>query len=251
MPERVRHDNRFQAYSYNKHKTCGKIPDPDCNVFREAHLGHILILGAGKFGRKAAQVLCGQKNNRITLVDADVDRGKGVAAVGAQFECADSISYLAERLKSADPPDWIVPAVTLHVAFEWLRTTLPEEAGLELLPVPAAVRAQLPNPMEGEGHQVYASYADFICPDDCPEPAEICTYTGQARRGILYRELARIEYADYTPVVVRSRQLTPGLGGFRPDDLFTALGETVSAGGPVLLSTACKCHGVIQAFRIT
>lgn len=214
-------------------------------------MSHILVLGAGKFGLHALRALKRHSKNRVTVVDTDPERGIEVTESGGQFTFADSILFLSESLKGADPPDSIVPAVPLHVAFEWVRTTLPEEVSLEKLAVPDQVKAQLPHPMPGTDGQVYVSHADFICPDDCPEPADICTYTGKTRERNLYAVLARIRFEDYSSVVVRSRQLAPGVGGIRPNDLFTALGAIVSSRGPVLLSTACKCHGVIQAFRIT
>ena len=214
-------------------------------------MARILILGAGQFGLKAARVLSQKKHNRITVVDADPQRCEALMGEGIDAVSADGIAYLAGSLKDPNPPDWIIPALPLHVAFEWLQTTLPEGAALALLPVPEQVRMQLPNPLEGTAGQVYISYADFICPGDCPEPADVCTFTGKARKGILHRTLAQIQHADYTSVVLRSRQIAPGLGGYRSDDLFTARTRVLAADGPVMLSTACKCHGVIQAFRIT
>jgi len=214
-------------------------------------MSHILVLGAGKFGLHAVKVLARHSKNRVTVVDADPERGIEATVSGGKFTFADCTLFLSESLKGADPPDWIVPAAPLHVAFEWMRTTLPEEVTLEKLAVPDPVKADLPHPMSGEDGQVYVSHADFICPDNCPEPADICTYTGKAREPNLYEVLARIHYDNYTSVVVRSRQLAPGVGGIRPNDLFSALGKVVGSRGPLLLSTACKCHGVIQAFRIT
>jgi len=211
----------------------------------------ILVLGAGKFGLQALRALRHHSKNRVTVVDTDPERGIEVTESGGQFTFADSILFLSESLKGADPPDWIVPAVPLHVAFEWVRTTLPEEISLEIQAVPDRVKEELPHPMPGTDGQVYVSHADFICPDDCPEPADICTYTGKTREPNLYEILARLQFEDYTSVVVRSRQLAPGVGGISPNDLFTALGEIVGSRGPVLLSTACKCHGVIQALRLT
>ena len=214
-------------------------------------MARIMILGAGRFGLKAVRVLSQQKNNRITVVDADPERCEALTGEGIDAVSADGIASLAGSLKGPDPPDWIIPAIPRHVAFEWLQTTLPLGSALELLPVPEPVRAQLPNPLEGTSGQVYVSYADFVCPEDCPEPADVCTFTGKARKGILHRTLAQIQHADYTSVVLRSLQMAPGLGGYRSDDLFAARTRVLAATGPVMLSTACKCHGVIQAFRIT
>ncbi len=212
---------------------------------------NILILGAGKFGLKAVRTLSPKKHNLITVVDADPERCGAVAGEGIEVVSADGITYLADSLKGPDPPGWVIPAIPLHVAFEWLRTDLPKGSALDILPVPEQVCAQLPNPTQGPAGQVYMSYADFICPADCPEPADLCTFTGKARKGILHRTLVQIQFAEFTSIVVRSRQIAPGLGGYRPDDLLTARTAVLSAGGPVLFSTACKCHGVMQAFRIT
>jgi hypothetical protein len=214
-------------------------------------MSRILVMGAGKFGLKAVRVLSQKKHNRITVVDTDPERCEALIGEGINAVNADGIACLAGSLKDPDPPDWIIPAIPLHVALEWLQTTLPEGAALELLPVPEQVRAQLPNPLEGTAGQVYISYADFMCPEDCPEPGDVCTFTGKARKGILHRTLAQIQHADYMSVVLRSRQIAPGLGGYRSDDLFPTRTRVLAANGPVMLSTACKCHGVIQAFRIT
>ena len=211
----------------------------------------ILILGAGKFGRQAVAKLTRNERSRVTVVDSDSTRCAAVAGEGVDILCEEGISHLADSLENPEPPDWIIPAIPTHVAFEWLRTTLPEGVHLEVFPVPGPVRARIPNPMAGDAEQVYASYADFICPDDCPEPADTCSYTGQPRKGILFKTLAQIQYENYTAVVVRSRQLAPGLGGYRPGDLLAARNAVLSAQGPVLFSTACKCHGVMQAFRLS
>lgn len=214
-------------------------------------MNKILILGAGKFGRKAVAKFSRNERSRVTVVDNDPARCATVAGEGVTALCADGISHLADSLQNPDPPDWVIPAIPAHVAFEWLRATMPGGADLEVLPVPGQVRDRMPNPMRGDAEQVYTSYADFICPDDCPEPADICSFTGRPRKGILFKTLARIQYENYTSVVVRSRQLAPGLGGYRPGDLLAAKHAVLSAQGPVLFSTACKCHGVMQAFKFS
>jgi len=214
-------------------------------------MANVLVLGAGKFGLKAVRTLSHKKHNRVTVVDADPKRCGNVTGEGINVVVADGITFLADSLKDPDPPRWVIPAIPLHVAFEWLQATLPKGSALDILPVPEQVCTQLPNPTQGPAGQVYMSYADFICPADCPEPADLCTFTGKARKGILHRTLAQIRFAEFISVVVRSKQIAPGLGGYQPEDLFTARTAVLAAGGPVLLSTACKCHGVMQAFRIT
>jgi hypothetical protein len=114
--------------------------------------------------------------------------------------------------------------------------------------VPKAVRTVLPNPIKGDKGQWYFSFADFFCPPDCPEPEKMCTFTQRPRPGNLYSVLARVPSGRFTSVVVRSRQISAGIGGYSPQDLFHALVQIKNASGPVLLSTACRCHGVMHAF---
>jgi hypothetical protein len=50
--------------------------------------------------------------------------------------------------------------------------------------------------------------------------------------------------------IIRSRQLAPGVGGFRTVDLLRLLKDLQRQevrGRPFLIGTACRCHGVISA----
>lgn len=209
----------------------------------------VVILGAGKFGFKAAVKLTENHKNHVTVVDADPVRCEKVIGQGIDAVCQDSIDYLADCMRKKDPPDRIVPAVPIHVAFEWINRTLPAGRTLKPLPIPEQVAGELPNPMVGEDGQLYISYADFTCPDECPEPAEICSFTGKSRKGILHRTLEQVTFKNYRSVVVHSKQMAPGTGGYRPQALITARRQVLSGDGPVLLSTACKCHGVMHALQ--
>ena len=213
-------------------------------------MAEIVILGAGKFGSRAALRLSGSHKNHITVVDEDQDRCKKSAGPRIDTVCRESIDYLHDCLRQKVMPDWIVPAVPVHVAYEWMKKALP--AGWEIAPhpVPDEVARMLPNPMAGTDGQLYSSYADFICPEDCPEPAEICTFTGKARKGTLYRTLAQVTFKNYRSVVVQSRQMAPGMGGYRPRALMEVRRQVLSGDAPVLLSSACKCHGVTHAFHL-
>jgi hypothetical protein len=116
--------------------------------------------------------------------------------------------------------------------------------------VPEAVVQRLPNVFRGEGGAIYASNADFLCPDNCPEPEAICTHTGKPRPCNLYEKLGEVAAPPFRAIVVRSLQLAPGVGGYRPETLFQTLAAVQRVSGPVLLSTACRCHGVMHAFTV-
>jgi hypothetical protein len=210
------------------------------------------ILGAGRFGRRALSVL-GRKypEAAITVVDRDGDP-VGEAPAGGRISAvrAEAVAYLVEHLKPGQSaPEWIVPAVPVHVAYEWVARRLAAE-GFRVVPltVPETVVQRLPNVFRGTGGAIYASNADFICPDNCPEPDAICTHTGKPRPCNLHEKLGEVAAPPFRAIVVRSQQLAPGVGGYRPQTLFDTLREVRKTPGPVLLSTACRCHGVMHAF---
>jgi hypothetical protein len=208
----------------------------------------IWILGAGGFGRRAVERLV-RHHGAETLAVVDSDRAalEELEVTGIERVHADAVDFLWRRLRAPDFPRWIVPAVPVHIAFAWIYRRVAAQADVERRPVPEAIAAALPNPMRGPHGEVYASYADFICPDDCPEPADHCTVTGKPRPTDLFRRIASLAYDGWRPIVVRSRQMAAGVGGYSPAALFDALVEVQKTASPVLLATACRCHGVVDA----
>jgi hypothetical protein len=200
------------------------------------------IIGGGKFGMKAAHALSAD----ILLIDKDeaVCQKSGIDAI-----CADGAAYLSEHLKKNDPV-MIIPSVPVHLAYQWVKQKLEPEFILQPTEIPEYIISKLPNPFSGKQGEIYLSYADFICPDNCPEPAEICTHTGTARPGTLYKLLESLSCDHFESVVVRSRQVAPGLGGYDSAVLFAALESVRKSTKPVLFSTACRCHGVMNAFVV-
>ena len=209
------------------------------------------ILGAGQFGEKAA-VRLRLKDTEAAIIVVDQDRSAlcSVEAMATTVVLGDAVGYLAEHLTVSDQPDWIVPAVPVHVAFEWLSKRLSAIYRLEKLTIPESVTQKLGHVVKGDGGSVYTSMAEFICPGNCPEPADLCFVTGKPRPIDLYEELSAVDPHRMTPVIIRSRQLSPGVGGYRPGDLFDALRKVKACDGPVLLGTACRCHSVLDAFRL-
>lgn len=211
-----------------------------------------LIIGAGKFGAKAAERLHSKRPGaRLTIVDQSVEALSRLSHLQVEQVCHEGGSLLKVFLDTEPLPEWIIPAVPIHLAFEWVRLKMSEHGCLEVFPVPAEIEAVLPNPVRGTDGQLFISYADFVCPDNCVEPFDRCTFTGKPRKGLLYKKLEGISYRDFTSVVIRSHQLAPGVGGYRPEALKESLGKIVESKGPVLYSTACLCHGVIHAFTIS
>lgn len=210
----------------------------------------IWILGAGKFGRMAVERLTrANPESNITLVDQNPQVLQGLTGRAITRIHADGIQFLVENLTGSDQPEWIVAAIPIHVAFEWIRIKLSPMLEIKRIQIPAAVIARLPNALQSEQGTVYTSNAAFVCPDDCPDPAQFCIYTGQPRPCNLHEELEALPSDEFESIVVRSHQLLPGVGGCQPIDLFRTLNRVKAAAKPILLSTACRCHGVMDAFR--
>jgi hypothetical protein len=217
----------------------------------ETRMKTVWIIGAGQFGEKAAvRLRLKYPEVAITVVDQDLRALHCVEGVATAVVVGDGAVYLAEHLTVSEKPEWIVAAVPVHLAFEWICKRISPAYRIEKLAVPENLTQKLGCVLKGEGGRVYTSMADFICPSNCPEPADLCFVTGKPRPIDLYKELSAVDPHQMTPVIVRSRQLSPGVGGYRPSDLFDALRKVEACHGPVLLGTACRCHSVLDAFKL-
>ena len=209
----------------------------------------IWIIGAGKFGRRAVSLLRQRADKEIIIVDKEKQKTRGLdGAAIAQ----DGVEYLAENLHR-DANDWIVPAVPFQLAYEWARRKMAPDSLLVPAEIDPGWQNTLPNCVLGGKGQFFVSNADFLCPDNCPEPKDICTYTGVSRPRIMYRFLAEWGSKRFDTTVIRSRQLAPGVGGYPARDIFLLLDHLRASQGrerKFLLATACSCHGVINLFEL-
>jgi len=211
----------------------------------------IWIIGAGKFGFRAAKWLLKQEGQySVTLVDQDKVSLDQARALGCRVEAGDGVEFLKTRLTRKSGPDWIVPAVPVHLSWEWLRLRV-EGNYLAPYPLPEKIEVHLPNCMHGAGHDIYVSHANFLCPLNCNEPDDRCTKTGEPRKPDMFRLLAEIEFPGITPFVIQSVQLGPGVGGYRPKVLFDLLDRIEAHRGPCFVATACRCHGVVSGGRMS
>jgi hypothetical protein len=209
------------------------------------------IIGGGRFGRKAFERLSKKyPEAAFTIVDQDRHTLARMDGLRAELVLGEGARFLADEMDASYRPDWIIPAVPIHLAMEWMRATIKTPRHIELVPVPEEIAAMLPNPRPGPEGELYVSYADFICPDNCSEPIDRCTFTGKPRKGLLYKRIEDISFPGLLPVVIRSRQLAPGVGGYTPQDLDVGLEKVLRSPDPVLLGTACLCHGVIHGIRV-
>jgi hypothetical protein len=207
----------------------------------------VFIIGAGRFGSRAARILSG-RDSRVFIVDLNAERFSLLRALPVRPIVYDGVRFLVENFDKFQENNLIVPSVPLHLAYEWLRLSIQGKRKMVKTSVPEEIVHTLPHHWPASEGSLLVSYADFACPDDCPEP-EFCTVTGEKRSEPLYEILGNLAHPEFHTHLIRSRQLAPGLGGYRVKDL-KEMANTILAckKGSFFLSTACKCHGILTAF---
>jgi len=210
-----------------------------------------LILGAGKFGRLALRrVALRDPKARFLVIDR---RGSALAEAripeveGAEMREDEAIPYLAAHLGPEPPWDWLIPMVPVHVAYAWLLSGPLTGTGWGPAEVPRDLEGLAALATRGPTGELYLSQARHLCPDDCDEPL-VCPVTGEERQP-LFLKLAEASRPGLPIIVVASQQLAPGVGGYSPLRLLE-LAETVAeVSGPLLVATACRCHGVVHGLQ--
>jgi hypothetical protein len=206
-----------------------------------------LIIGCGRFGSRAARELLRRAPySIITVVDKKRDAFKTTSRLPLETNVSDGLAYLEKFLSEGSSFDYVVPAVPFHLAFEFALDHL-KPLGAKRKKIPPL--PGLPNPIKGKNGDLYTSIADFICPEDCPEPARCCTVTKKRRPRPLYQTLMDLS-GPFESKVIRSEQLGLGVGGFRTDALLRLLKNIKEVKEPdrlFLISTACRCHAVTSA----
>jgi hypothetical protein len=209
----------------------------------------VWIIGVGQFGWLAVQRLSGRMaETHFLLVDPDgqnLSRAKGPSRTLIK---EDGVRFLHTSLTDRARPDWIIPALPVHLAAEWCLLHL-RKRGWKRREIPETIHPLLPAPLLGPSGDVYVSHANFKCPDDCAEPRDLCTVTQERRKRNMFELLADLPVSPCQPVVIRSHQLGPGIGGYRPSQLMDLLSRIESGPPKVLVCTACRCHGVSTAME--
>ena len=207
-----------------------------------------VIIGCGHFGGRAVEKLLRKDpHSKIIAVDKNVEQIKKISHLRIETVICDGLLYLNKFFSESRSANYIVPAAPFHLAFEFILSQL-KPSGAKRKKVPTL--SGVPNPMVGKKGDLYASLANFLCPEDCPEPAQYCTVTKEKRKKPLYKILMDLR-GPFESRVIRSHQLGPGMGGFRYInllDLLQDLREIRTPGRLILISTASRCHGVTSAF---
>ena len=238
----------------------------------------IVIVGGGCYGSfYAGQLERGRARGRVTyrrlLI---VDRNAGCRAAGEGCDHDDTREvvveewdeffdrYLAEISPASpgEPPDTIVPSPLMpHLMYQWLvrraRTRWPGRI-VESRPVP--VSPATPYDVSAPDGTRYVSFADWLCPTHCVEPA-MCpviraprTWEMSDAMDGLTRKLDRLS-PTAGPVLFVCQHRVFGVGMFdvsavlAGDALVTAAGQKGSA-VDVLIGTVSSCHGAVNLLHL-
>jgi hypothetical protein len=206
-----------------------------------------LIIGCGFFGGRAAKQLLRKRSHpKIIAVDNNREALKKLSPLPIEIIVDDGLSYLNQCLSEGQTPHYIIPSVPFHLAFEFILLRL-KPFGARRAKVPSL--SGLPNPEIGKTGDLYTSFADFLCPEDCLEPSQYCTVTRKRRVKPLY-DILRDLKGPFESRVIISQPLAIGVGGFQPKELLGLLEDVNKQKNSrtlILISTASRCHGVTSA----
>ncbi len=205
----------------------------------------VLVIGAGRFGTRAVRILTQKPHTSVWVVDREECSGEDLSGLPIRMTRQDGVDFLVNNLPLLAPETMVVPAVPIHLAAEWLRRGFSPARDVRIIAVPDHLKACLPHTWITEEGSFLVSYADFLCPEDCPEPEDGCTVTGEIRPP-LYEVLAALEAPGFDVHVIQSRQLAPGLGGYSVKNLLDLRDRVLGSGSDkCLIGTACRCHGTL------
>ena len=228
-----------------------------------------MVIGGGCYGTFYATQLAkakarGKTDYRTVIVvdrnpNCQASRELGEAA-DRKFVTSDWTTFFDEFLPigpSAHPPDdQIVPSPHMpHLMFEWVlkraRERWPERT-VSVEPVPGTI----PTPYDRSSENTrYVSWADWICPTHCIEPA-LCPAIGAPRTWEMadtIRDLAAQIGASGPALFVCKHQVF-GVGMFSAEAVRAGdrLVEEAGTGddAKVLVGTISSCHGALNLLKL-
>ncbi len=238
----------------------------------------VVVVGGGCYGTFYARQLAKAKERakagyrRVIVVDRDpncharVELGEAPDRAFVTHEWTDYFARFlgrAERARPGEPRDFIVPSPLMpHLMFEWVlaraRQRWPERS-VAVAPVPGSLGT--PYDRTAPDRARYVSFADWICPTHCVEPATCPAIggprtweMGDAVRALVTRLQAQGERV-FGPALFVCRHHVFGVGTFAVDAVLEG-DETVKTAGAsgepaaVLVGTISSCHGALNLLRI-
>jgi hypothetical protein len=222
-----------------------------------------VVIGGGERGAgHVRQLLRAAAARRLqTRHIVVVDRDPACAARAfrdprVRLEVAEWPHWLDANLAAAGPDDHLVPDHwSPHLLFDWL-VRQAERAGLRARRGPALAPRGLPYEGDTSAGDRALSYASWICPPRCIEPA-LCPHTRGPRDWSLAADLEGGAAGDAWPdhIVLRCLHLVYGVGTIPLADVLAArdrLIEGARAGrGRWVVGTSSHCHALAATLEVS
>ncbi|MGH7614331.1 MAG: hypothetical protein ACREMW_09885 [Gemmatimonadales bacterium] len=243
-----------------------------------ARMRDVVVIGGGCYGTFYASQLARAKARgkasyrRVVVVDrdpacrarTDLPEAADLQLVTSEWDAFfDRFLGAARPAATPDEQDYIVPSPHMpHLMFEAvLRRARARfvDRQFDVISVPGSL--DTPYDRTAADRTRYVSFADWICPTHCIEPA-ICPAIGQARTWEMpdaVRSLAERMRADgepvFGPALFVCRHHVYGVGTFAVDAVLE--GERIVAEAArqperasALIGTVSSCHGALNLVRI-
>jgi hypothetical protein len=246
----------------------GELPLTAGPPDRPTVLGDVVIIGGGCYGSfYTGQLLEGRARERVTftrllVVDRDPKCRVAVERVGVsgvEVVTSEWGAFLDGYLAGVDVTerDVIVPSPFMpHLFREWLlRRAATRWPGRDLSTGPLSGEVGTPYERAGGDGATYLSWADWICPTHCTEPA-LCPMIKGPRTWTMPETLAThaARQGASGPLTFEVRHLAHGVGGFTTREVLAADGRMAEIGargpGEVLVATSSHCHAAAGVIRL-
>lgn len=233
----------------------------------------VVIVGGGCYGTfYTAQLIAARQKGRaeftrLLIVDRDracqfmreIGEHDDIALVHAEWN--DFFDrYLPERSVAAagTAPDVIVPSPLMpHLMYQWLERRAQQRwPEREVVTRPLEQEAGTPYDRMSPDGTRYISYADWLCPTHCIEPA-LCPVIRAPRSWEMAEALAqlarRIDAAG--PVAFTCEHQVFGVGVFPVADVLAGDAMVAAAGRngaevDILVGTISSCHGAVNLLHL-
>ncbi len=239
----------------------------------EQRFRDVVVIGGGCYGTfYAGQLLRARGRGaatweRLLVVDREpaCRTASELGGSGVEIVVSEWGAFFDEYLGAAppaDPPDAIVPSPLMpHLMFEWLlRTAQRRWPDRAVLRRSAGLPSGTPyDQLHADGTR-YVSFADWLCPVHCVEPAT-CPMTRGPRTWEMSDALAELterlgrQGAVAGPVLFVCRHRAYGVGMFDVAEVLAGDAAVAAAGASgsevdVLVGTVSSCHGAVSLLHL-
>jgi hypothetical protein len=234
----------------------------------------VFVMGGGNFGTKAlkylkaedAKVLVADLNpdcmakSEVDVQTADLDVADSLVDGQTAFLVGDAVELLLALL-GTKVPDLVVTAIPGNAAAKVVAGWL-SKRGYKLEPYRKVIPRVLENIpkslvsfVDEDSAVIVVSYmpSHMRCRENCVPPKDFCALTGRPKLASMDKLL---EFSVYnlmdTSTILRSRQLTGGLGAIDGKELYSLLKrlETLHKTLTLAIGTACDCHGILNLTKV-